>query len=303
VTTPGGTTVATPAGVMTSRASTDACGSCGFGDGDGVPWADSTAATTAGSSATFASDHGLGPLSGSLWRMDSGWSPTASVDHDETGGGIVTATAQLVAPALRVLELQGAPAGFDGAVEVDPFTAKSSAISGYTLVAPDVSTGTTTRLVRLWDGSGYRSVIIDPGSAVDTTASASFTIGDHLVSFISRVQSQPSTFSTAGTAPRNDAAAQHPSMLLITVDVTVTSLTLTEPTTTTTTTTTPTTTTSPTTTTEPPPTTTSATTTSEPATTVPATTVPPVALVTDHFTVVFDYGRVSTRDTWLAKAP
>lgn len=283
VTTPGGATMVTPAGTMTSRASTDVCGPCGFGDGDNVPWAYSTVATTTGATAGFASNHGVGMLNGSLWTLGSAWSATATIDHDTSGGGIVTATAQLTAPALKVLQLTGAPSGFDGAIKVSAFTVGASVVSGYTLLAPDVTTGTTTRQVQLWDGAGYRTVTVVAGVSVDERASATFTIGDHVIAFNSRVQSQPSTLSTTGTSPRRDAAAQHPSMLLVTVEVTITSATLVDPPVT------------PTTSTE------VATTTMVPSTTT--TALPPVPRVTDSFTIVVDYGRVSAHDTWLAKAP
>ena len=285
VSTPSGATIVTPGGTMSSRASTDVCGTCGFGDNDGLPWADASVTTTTSSSAAFSSNHGVGALVGSLWTLGSAWSPTASVDQDPTGYGTVTATAQLAAPALRVFELVGAPAGFQGAVKVDAFTAKASSMSGYTLTPPDVVAGTSPVQLQLWDGVGYRLVTIAPGSAIDTTAAATFTVGDHVVTFISRVQSQPSTFSTVGTAPRSDAAAQHPSILVVTVEVTITSATLVDPTTTTTTTTT------------------AATTTQAPeSSVVTTTTIAPTPLVTDDFTIVVDYGRVSAHDTWLAKA-
>ncbi|MEY2553077.1 MAG: hypothetical protein QOC57_937 [Ilumatobacteraceae bacterium] len=310
VATPGGATINTPPGTMTARASTDVCGTCGFGDSDGVPWADSTAATTTAAAAAFVSDHGVGALTGNLWSLGAAWTATAAVDHDPTGNGIVTASAQLSAPALQVLQITGAPIGFDGAVKVGAFTARTSVVSGYTLVAPDVATGTTTRQIQLWETTGtyplghYRTITVVAGAATDEVASATFTSGDHLVSFNSRVQSQPATYSTAGSAPRSDATAQHPSILVVTVDVTITSLTLVEAP--------PTTTTIPTTTTVPATTTTTtiagSTTSTSPGTTttttpVTTTTVPPTPLVTDSFTIVVDYGRVSAHDTWLAHAP
>jgi hypothetical protein len=217
----------------------------------------------------------------------------------------VTASAQINAPTLRILELQGAPGGFDGAVKVSAFTARASVVSGYTLLTPDVTTGTTNRQVQLWDGAGYRTVTVAAGTAVDTTASATFVIGDHVVSYASRVQSQPSTYSTAGASPRRDATAQHPSVLVITVDVTITSSTLVEtPSTTIAAETTTTTTIPATTTTTTPDSTTSTTPASTTSTTpVTTTTVPPTPLMTDSFTIVFDYGRVSAHDTWLAQAP
>ncbi len=319
ISTPGGLTIHTPAaaGTVTSHASTDICGSCGFGDDDGVPWTDVGLATTTGSSALFASSHGVGVLGGSLWALGSAWSPTASVDHDLTGNGIVTTSAQLVAPQLALLALEGpgVPAGFEGAVKVGAFTAQASASSGYTTVAPTATAvGPTT--VQLWGAGGYGSPVSwMPGTALDVSATATFTVGDHVVSFASRVQSQPSTVSNAvGTTPRTDAAAQHPSILIVTVEVTITSASLVEtPVTTTTSTSTVATTTSvpETTTTSIPETTTTsetATTTSEtttaPETTiaVTTTTIPSIPLVTDRFTIVFDYGRVSAHSTWLAKA-
>jgi type II secretory pathway pseudopilin PulG len=312
VTTSGGATINTPPGTMTARASTDACATCGFGDNDGVPWADATAATNAAAAAAFASNHGVGALTGNLWSLDGAWTAAGAVDHDPTGNGIVTASAQLSAPALRVLMIAGAPSGFDGAVKVGAFTAGTSVVSGYTLVAPDVTTGTTTRQVQLWETTGayplghYRAITVAAGSATDQVASATFTSGDHVVSFNSRVQSQASTYSTGGTAPRRDATAQHPSILVVTVEVTITSLTLVEaPPTTPTTTTIPATTTtvSATTTTSTVATSTTSTTPASTTTTTPVTTttVPPTPLVTDSFTIVVDYGRVSVHDTWLPK--
>lgn len=314
--TPGGATVVTPSGTMTSRASTDACGTCSFGDNDGLPWADASVATTTVTSADFASDHGVGALAGSLWKLDSAWSPNAAIDHDPTGNGTVTASAQLVAPALRVFDVEGAPSAFDGAVKVGAFSAKASAVSGYTLVAPDVTTGTSTMQLQLWDGAAYRPVDIMPGTELDTTATATFTVGDHVVTLTSRVQAQPSTFSTAGTAPRRDAAAQHPSILVITVQVIITSATQFDPpptttsttttsTTSTSTTSTSTTSTTSTTTPEAPTTSPESTTTSSSSTTSTSTTttMAPIPTVTDSFTIVVDYGRVSAHDTWLAMAP
>ena len=285
--TPGDAALTTPAGTMTSRTSTDVCGVCGFGDNDGLPWADASVATTTSSSAVFESDHGV--LSGNFWTMGAAWAPSTSIDHDSTGGGIVTASAQLSAPAVQVLTLQGAPSGYAGAVKVTAFTAKATAPAGYTLAAPDLATGTTSMQIQLWDGAGYRVVNLMPGAALDTTATASFTIGDHVVALYTHVQAQPSNFSTLGTSPRGDATAQHPSILLITVEVTITSATLKD--------TPPTTTTVPTTTTIPTSTTSS---TTIPATTT--TTIPLPPLVTDHFTIAVDYGRVSAHSTWLAKA-
>ena len=105
---------------------------------------------------------------------------------------------------------------------------------------------------------------------------ADFTVGDRHVSYTTHVQAQPSTFATVATAPRTDAAAQHPSILVVTVDVTISTVPLTEP-----------------------------TTTSSTSTTVAVDhhdTVAPVPVVTDSFTITVDYGRASAHSAWLAKA-
>ena len=217
--------ITTPAGLLNSRASTDLCGTCGFGDADGAPWAEASVTTTTGSTATFASDHGVGVLAGELWNFGSGWSSTTSVDHDPAGGGIVTSTARLVSPELHALTMVGAPAGFAGAVVVSGFTASSSIASGYTLAPPVVTA--TSATVQLWDGSlnAYRQVNVTPGVAFDESATATMLIGDHLVTFTSRVRSQPTTSSMVGTAPRTDAVAQHPSVVVVNVDVSIVSQT------------------------------------------------------------------------------
>jgi hypothetical protein len=123
---------------------------------------------------------------------------------------------------VRILQVDGAPAGFDGAVKIDPLTAKASVVSGYTLVAPDVTTGTSTMHLELWDGAAYRPVDVPVGASLDTSATGTFPIVDRVVTFVSHVQAQRSTSSSAGSAPRSDAAAQHPSILVVTVDVKVT---------------------------------------------------------------------------------
>lgn len=220
---PDGLVITTPAGLLNSRASTDLCGTCGFGDADGAPWAEASVATTTGSTATFASDHGSGVLAGELWNFDTGWTATTSVDHDPAGGGIVTSAAQLVSPGLTVLTMVGTPAGFAGAVLVDGFTASSSIASGYTQAPPVVTS--TSATVQLWDGSlnAYRQLEVTPGVAFDQSATATMLIGDHMVTFTSRVRSQPATSSMVGTAPRTDAVAQHPSVVVVNVDVSIVS--------------------------------------------------------------------------------
>ncbi len=239
VTTPRGLLWSLPSGSGTAHAAVEKCG-CSYGvlhDDDGLPWADGTRQTSSSAQASFAPGGGL---SGRLWEMGTGWSATTSVDHDATGGGRVTSTAQVMAPAVKVFAVDGGPtedptiagAGdpevFAGAVLVGTssgFTAKATAEAGYGSVGLPFVTGSVP--VKLWhkDDQGraaYRDVTVTPGDATDQTASASFVAGDHTVSFTSRVQSAPNTSTSTGVMPRTEADTQQPSLLLVTVDVVIT---------------------------------------------------------------------------------
>jgi hypothetical protein len=260
---------------MIAHAKTDACSpSCTFaGTADAVPFADALVTTSTGSSASLNS----GGLTGSLWSFGPAWSPKATVDHDTTGGGIVKSSAVLSAPDLKALVLTGTPA-VDGLVKVSAFTATASTVSGYTTAtAPAAPTATT---VKLWDGASYRSVSWVPGTALNQNAGGSLIIGNRQVSFTTSVQALPVTYTAVGSAPRTEVIGEYPSVLIVTIAVTVTPSTLVAPTTTTTTTTT----------TTPTSTTLGATTTTE----------APIPPPTDAFTVVIDYGRVSANGTWQA---
>jgi hypothetical protein len=222
-TTLGGTTAVTPAGTMTSRATVGACGACGFGDSDDLPWSEASLVTTSSTALTFQVDAALG---GTLWELDSGWSPSAMADDDVDGGGVVHATAQLAAPAAKVFDLLPgqAPTGFEGAVRLSGFVASASVASGHTTSPP--SAPSAVAQVQLWDVDGYRTVDVTPGSSADHTASATLVVGNRTVAFTSLVQSHPNTTSTAtsttNTALRTGGVAEHTSLLLVTVAVTVT---------------------------------------------------------------------------------
>ncbi len=188
LTTAGGLAVMVPpagATSLTSDAKTDACSPpCLFaGLADAVPFADAAVGAGAGSSATINS----GALAGNfLWTFGSGWSATASVDHDTIAGGSVRTAASLDAPALSMLSLPGVP---EGAVKVHPFTATASASAGYSTVAPTVSFGTT---VQIWNGAGYTAVAVGPGSDwSDGTTFPIYDLDGHEVSLVVTIQTQP----------------------------------------------------------------------------------------------------------------
>jgi hypothetical protein len=219
VSTPGGATFSLPAGTADSHAAVDACGGCGFGDADAVPWADATTVTSGSTTAAF-DGTASGGLTGQLWQLAQGWQASATVDHDTIGGGTASAAAALNAPALDLVTFAGA-GGFGGAVRLGAFSASATASVGSTPASPAVSASAVS--VQLWDDSagGYRTVSVTPGSATDITATGTITVGGDVISLTSRVQSQPRTTSAAGSSPRTAAAAQHPSLLVVTVDATI----------------------------------------------------------------------------------
>ncbi|MEP7114257.1 MAG: hypothetical protein ABI862_13410, partial [Ilumatobacteraceae bacterium] len=266
VATAGGVTVVAPLGTMATRAKTDNCASsCSFygTTTDAVPFVDARVDTTTESSAKFSS----GGLDGNLWNFGSGWSATASVDHDTTGTavGIVKTSILLHAPALSVLSLTGV---LDGLVKVGAFDATASAASGYTTTD---ATASAVPIVQLWNGSSYEPVSWVPGSDPYTAPAYSIVVGERTVTYTLTVQSQQATSTVVAGTPRTDALAQQPSLLVVTLVVSISPSTLVTPTTTTT-----------------------------PVGTTVATTPTPVA--NDFFTIEVDYGRVLAHGTWLAKA-
>lgn len=219
ISTPGGLDFILPNGSSTSRASVDLCAACGFGDGDGAPWADA-ATSSSGGVLRSALTGGTGSVTGELFELDGTWTATSSLDHDTTSGGVVGGSATLSTPELTLLNIDGVP-GFSGAVRVPSFGANATAKAGHTAALPAASRDTIT--VQLWDDAafGYRAVSISPTTSVDETASATIVLSADVVTITSRVLSQPAATSTSGVGLRTAATGQHSPMLLVTVDVVI----------------------------------------------------------------------------------
>ena len=197
------------------------CSTCGFGDGDGVPWADA-ATSSADGLLRFSLAGEAGPVTGELFELNGTWTATSSLDHDTTSGGVVGGSATLSTPELTLLDFDGVP-GFSGAVRVPSFVATATAQAGHTAASPAASRDTIT--VQLWDDtavpSGYRDVSISPTTSVDEIASATVVLSADVVTMTSRVLSQPAATSTSGVGLRTAATGQHSPMLLVTVDVVI----------------------------------------------------------------------------------
>lgn len=219
VTTPGGLDLFLPNGSSSSRASVDLCAACGFGDGDGAPWADATT-TSSGGRLHLSLTSESGSVTGEVFELDGTWTATSSLDHDTTSDGTVGAGAALTTPELTLMNLHGVP-GFSGAVRVPAFSASATAPAGHTVTPPSASRDSIT--LELWDDAalGYRPVNITPTSSVDETATATFALGVDVVTMTSRVLSQPAVASVSGVSTRIAATGQHSPLLLISVDVVI----------------------------------------------------------------------------------
>jgi hypothetical protein len=71
------------------------------------------------------------------------------------------------------------------------------------------------------EGTGYRTVSLTPGTATDVTTTGTLVVGADTITMTSRVQSQVKTTGTSGSSPRTSAVAEVPSLLVVTVDATV----------------------------------------------------------------------------------
>ena len=218
--TPAGLNLLLPGGSSSTRASVDLSAACGFGDGDGVPWADAATASTDGQ-LRFALATEAGPVTGELFELNGTWTATSSLDHDTTSGGVVGGSASLSTPELTLLTFDAVP-GFS-AVRVPSFVAAATAQAGHTAASPAASRDTIT--VQLWDDTavppGYRDVSISPTTSVDEIAVSTVVVGADTVTMTSRVLSQPATTSVSGAGLLTAATGQHSPMLLVTVDVVI----------------------------------------------------------------------------------
>ena len=220
--TPAGLDLVLPGGSSSSRASVDLCAACGFGDGDGAPWADA-ATSSADGLLRFSLANEAVPVTGELFELNGMWTATSSLDHDTTSGGVVGGSATLSTPELTLLNFDGV-SGFSGAVKVPAFVATATAQAGHTAASPGALRDPI--IVQLRDDtavpSGYREVSISPTTSVDVTASATVALSSlDVVTMTSRVLSQPAVTSTSGVGLRTAATGQHSPMLLVTVDVVI----------------------------------------------------------------------------------
>lgn len=166
-----------------------------------------------------------GPASGSLVAAGDGCSPcsTVTLDRDDVSGAsrLIT-TAAVVHPAIDVLTLAGAPAGYAGMVRVGSSSVGTSATSGPGASPPPPPVGNTFA-VQLYDTTlaGYRTVSITPGTASEPAPShAVMALSGTTVVMDATVRSGPAvTLSTPTTTGGALAEAQASLSNWLTVEV------------------------------------------------------------------------------------
>ena len=219
VSTPGGAVFTTPAGTANGHAAVDTCSGCGFGDGDGVPWADASSTTTGVASATFAAGGASGLVGLAVAdRLGLGGERPGRPRHGQQRHG--HRHRHVDGPRGQGPDDQRCHRVGDGAVSVPGFTATATAPAGNTPTA--LTTSASTVAIKMWDGTGYRTVNVTPGDghrrADHGHGGEGWRHGDD-----DRPGAEPaSTTSTTGSSPRTSAVAQLPSLLVVTVEATVT---------------------------------------------------------------------------------
>jgi type II secretory pathway pseudopilin PulG len=207
-------------GASTARS----CFSCfgpDIGDDDSLAFHTSTATGPASGSVPFAAGNVSGSLASGTGASCTLDCATATVDVDRVGTDPrITSTATTATPALDLLTLSGAPAGYAGMVRIAPTTASTTAYAGPGAPAPTVSgSAFTVQLYETSGSPGYRNETITPGNAASPApAHAELTFGIDTVVMDATVLARPaSTASTSGGGARTHAEAALTNWLTITV--------------------------------------------------------------------------------------
>ncbi|MEW6473245.1 MAG: hypothetical protein AB1679_13320 [Actinomycetota bacterium] len=163
-------TVDLGSGTAQAQATARSCWACypadpTVGDDDRLPHFTGRATGPDGASVGFVADTVLGDL------VSFGTSPVATVTvdrHDDLSNNQrVTSGATTTFPAVNLLPLDVAPAGYSGAVKIDAVSASVEAHAGPGVSDP--AAGAAVVNVRYWNGGGYTTVPITVGTASSTT--------------------------------------------------------------------------------------------------------------------------------------
>lgn len=232
---PGGTltaggllTSALGSGTARSLSTARSCWPCygtGVDDDDRLPYQWGEATGPSALSMPFSA----GPASGSLVTAATGCATcsTVTLDRDDTSGTQLATSAAVAHPAIDLVTLAGAPAGYDGMVRVGPTTVSTSATSGPAALPPSFTAGPVT--VQVYDTAtvppGYRTVAITPGTPSETTSHAEMLASGALVVMDATIRSGPAvTLSTPipGGGALTEAQASLSNWLTIEIHLVIT---------------------------------------------------------------------------------
>lgn len=214
-------------GTANSASTSRSCFSCfgpDIGDDDLYPYHTSSATGPSSGGVTF----DAGPVSGSLLAPNGAACASTcalnTVDVDKVGGNPrITSTATTSAPALDVATVNGGPAGFSGMVRVAANSVTATAAAGPSAPAPTL-VGSAFN-VQMYTNSGYTTVPITPGTATSQSTSASFNVGQAVVTMdATTIARAGSTASTLAGGVRSHAEASLTNWLTVTVRIQVTLL-------------------------------------------------------------------------------
>jgi hypothetical protein len=205
-----------------------ACSGSGVDDNDQLPYQWAQATGPASLSLPFSA----GPASGSLLTAAGACSAcsTVTLDRDDASSATrLLTTATVAQPALDVMTLAGAPAGYAGMVRVGSTSVSTSATSGPGALAPSFSASPVS--LQVYDTTtvppGYRTMTITPGTPSATTSHAEMAIGGAQIVMDATVSSGPKvTVSTSSGAALTEAQASLSNWLSVEVHLVITTGTL-----------------------------------------------------------------------------
>jgi hypothetical protein len=221
------------AGTARSLSTARSCWACpgssiGVDDNDQLPYQWAQATGPASLSLPFSA----GPASGSLLTAAGACAmcSTVTLDRDDASSATrLFTTATVVQPALDLVTLADAPAGYAGMVRVGPTNVSTSATSGPGALAPSFIANPVG--IQVYDTTtvppGYRTVTITPGTPSETASHAEMAIGGALVVMDATVRSGPKvTVSTSSGAALSEAQASLSNWLSVEVHLVITTGTL-----------------------------------------------------------------------------
>ena len=215
------------AGTAQAQATARSCWLCyptdpQVGDNDSLPYFYGRGTGPTGVSLDFV----VGTVLGKLLSFATSPTALATVDRDDdpSNNQRVTSGAMVTFPAVDVLPLTVAPAGYSGMVKVDAASASVQAEAGPGVSNPAVSGAAVN--VRYWNGGGYTVVPITLGTASSTAIpTRSISSGLATVSVSGSVTSTPAvTDITSSGGVVTAASAGLTNWLYIDLDVRITTL-------------------------------------------------------------------------------